>query len=209
MTATFSPTAARAYGVAAIVAPLLMLGSTLAFLGEKGINNGVVGGTIGVWSGFAFVVAFAGVYRMIEPRMPRVGPIFMVVTLIGFATGAAFNVQAMYLDAYGTDLLTDVTEGGVSGAPVLGAFAFLPWGWLVPVGLVATGVLLWRSRTAPVWSAALLAVYGVLFVIARPERIDALAVAADVLLLAAMLPIGVAMLRRPMVSEVMRTAPAE
>lgn len=206
-TPAFSPTAARVHGWAAILAPVLLLASTLAFIAEDGINDGVLGGTFGVWSTFAFVIAFAGVYRRIEPRLPRIGPIFMALTLVGFTAGTAFNVQAMYYGAYGTDLLADLSEGRLPGEPAVGVFAFLPWGLLVPVSLVATGILLWVSRAVPKWSAALLILGGVLFVASRPERIDVLAIIADVVLVAAMVPIGWALMRRrQMVSDVMTTA---
>ncbi|MGH3449399.1 MAG: hypothetical protein ACRDQW_01480 [Haloechinothrix sp.] len=203
---TFSPTAARVYGWATILAPVLLLASTLAFIAEDGINDGVGGGTVGVWSTFAFVIAFAGVYRMIEPRLPRVGPIFMALTLIGFTAGTAFNVQAMYYGAYGTDLLADLSEGRLPDAPAVGVFAFVPWGLLVPATLVATGILLWVSRTVPKWSAALLILGGVLFVASRPERINALAIVADLVLVAAMAPIGWTLVRRrQVVSDVIAT----
>lgn len=203
---TSSPMASRLFGLATIAAPLLLLASTVAFLNEDGINDGVVGGTVGVWSTIAFVIASAGIYRMIEVRAPRVGPVFGVIAMAGFTAGAAFNVQAMYFAAYDKDLLADISEGALPGVSAIGIFAFLPWGLLVPVTFVATGVLLWRTRTAPTWSAALLVLGGILFVASRPERIDLLAVACDVTLVLAMAPIGWSMLRRrPVVSEVLAT----
>lgn len=195
------------YGGAATLAPVLLLASTLAFIAEDGINDGVLGGTIGVWSTFAFVIAFSGVYRMIEPRLPRVGPIFMALTLIGFTAGTAFNIQAMYNGAYGTDLLADLTEGRLPDEPTVGVFAFLPWGLLAPMSMVATGILLWVSQVVPKWSAALLCLGGVLFVASRPERIEVVAIVADVVLVVAMVPIGWTLLRRrQMVSDVMAAA---
>lgn len=203
---TLSPTAARLFGLATIAAPLLLLGSTIAYINEDGINNGVVGGTIGVWSTIALTIAFAGLYRMIEVRAPRVGPVFGVIALAGLTAGTAFNVQSMYLAAYEKDLLSDITEGVLPGVSAIGFFAFLPWGWLAPVSFVATGILLWRTRTAPAWSAALLVLGGVLFIASRPERINLLAVACDITLVVALIPIGWSMLtRRPVVSEVMTT----
>lgn len=206
---TLSPTAARLFGLATIAAPLLLLGSTIAYINEDGINNGVVGGTIGVWSTIALVVAFAGLYRMIEERAPRVGPVFGSIALAGFTAGTAFNVQSMYLAAYEKDLLSDITAGA-PGVSAIGFFAFLPWGWLGPVSFVATGILLWRTRTAPTWSAALLVLGGVLFVASRPERINLLAVACDITLVLALIPIGWSMLTRGhVVSEgIATTTPA-
>lgn len=193
---TMSPVAARIHGLATIAAPLLLLASTIAFIYEGGINDGIVGGTIGVWSIFALVVGFAGIYRMIEPKAPRAAPFFMAASLVGFTAGVAFNVQAMYLNAYGTDLLDDISTGRLADAPAVGMFAFLPWGLLTPVGLVATGVLLWRTRVVPTWSAALLVLGGILFVASRPQRVEALALVADGTLVLALAPIGWSMLTR-------------
>jgi hypothetical protein len=66
--------------------------------------------------------------------------------------------------------------------------------------MVAMGILLWRTRVTPWWSGALLMAGGVLFVISRMERIDVLAVAADAVLLAALAPIGWALLTGTRVS---------
>ncbi|GAA0437198.1 hypothetical protein Acor_50060 [Acrocarpospora corrugata] len=201
---TMSPAASRVFGLATVAGPLLLLGSTIAFLTENGVNDGVLGGMIGLWSTFALAVAFTGIYRIIEPRAPRVGPIFGAVAVTGFTAGAAFNLQAMYLAVYGKDLLSDVMEGTLPDVPAHTFLAFLPWGWLVPLSLVATGILLWRTRLAPAWSAALLVLSGVLFISSRPARIDQLALACDIALVIALVPIGWSMLaRRRTVAEVL------
>jgi len=204
----FSPAASRVFGVATIAAPVLLLASTVAYLAEDGINDGVIGGMVGIWSAFALAVSFAGIYRMIESRAPRIGPIFGAIAIVAFTAGTVFNLQAMFTAAYGTDLLADVTEGGLPGVPSIAFLAFLPWGLLAPVSFVATGILLWRTRVVATWSAAALVLGGVLFVASRPQRIEPLAVACDVVLLVALVPIGWAMLaRRPVVAEVMRSEP--
>jgi hypothetical protein len=210
ISSTSSPSASRVFGLATIAGPVLLLGSTIAFLTENGINDGVIGGMIGIWSTFALAVAFVGIYRMIESRAPRIGPIFGAMALVGFTAGALFNLQAMYLAAYGNDLLTDAMEGTVPDVSALTFFAFLPWGWLAPVTFVATGILLWRTRTVPTWSAALLVLGGVLFISSRPARIEPLAIACDIALVLALVPIGWDMLgRRRVVADVMpSTAPA-
>ncbi|BCB89947.1 hypothetical protein [Phytohabitans suffuscus] len=200
---SMSPTASRVFGLCTIAAPLLLLASTIAYTTENGINDGVVGGVIGVWSVFALAVGFAGIYRLVEARAPRVGPVFGALALIGFAAGGLFNLQAVYLAAYGDDLLTDVTEGALPDVSALVFFAFLPWGWLAPVTFVATGVLLWRTRIVPTWQAALLVAGGVLFIASRPARVEPLAIACDVALVLALVPIGWSMLaRRRVVADV-------
>lgn len=204
-----SPAASRVFGLATVAGPLLLLGSTIAFLTENGINDGVIGGMIGIWSTFALAIAFVGIYRIVEPRAPRIGPIFGAIAVIGFTAGALFNLQAMYLAVYGKDLLSDLMEGALPDVPAFTFFAFLPWGWLVPVSLVATGVLLWRTRLVPNWSAALLVLGGVLFISSRPARIEPLAIACDIALVLALVPIGWSMLaRRRTVADVLPTASA-
>ncbi|TDO27519.1 hypothetical protein EV643_1563 [Kribbella sp. VKM Ac-2527] len=204
LSGTMGPTASRVFGLAAIAGPVLLLGSTIAFISENGINDGVIGGMIGIWSTFALAVAFTGIYRMIEPAAPRVGPIFGAIALVGFTAGALFNLQAMYLAAYGNDLLTDTMNGALPDVPAITFFAFLPWGWLAPLSFVATGILLWRTRTAPTWSAAMLVLGGILFIASRPARVAPLAIACDLALVLALAPIGWAMLaRRRVVADVM------
>lgn len=192
---TLSPFSARVFGIAAIAAPLLLLASTVAFATDgEGINDGVLGGTIGVWSAFAMAVALVGVLRLLEPRAPRAAPILTALAVTAFSAGVAFNVQAMYLASFDVDFLAEASEGTVEGSDAIGMLAFLPWGWFVPLSLVLTGVFLWRTRTASWWSGALLIVGGVLFVTARPARIEVVAMLGDAALVLALAPIGWAML---------------
>jgi hypothetical protein len=188
--------ARRAYGIAIIVAPVLMLLSTIAFITEgEGINEGVVGGTIGVWTAVAFVIAFIGIGRMLEPRSPRWGLAVTLLASVGFTTGVAFNVDAVFVGLIGPELDTAIDEAiDAGGTNLVGIFAFIPGGWFAPVSMVVAGIALWRSQIVPRWTGALLIVGGVLFVISRPERIDALAIVSDVVIIAALIPVGLAML---------------
>lgn len=192
---TLTPFSARVYGITAIAAPLLMLASTVAYTVEgEGINHGVLGGTIGVWSSFAMAIAFVGILRLLEPRAPLAAPILTVLTVTAFSAGVAFNVQAMYLASFGLDFLAEASEGSVEGTAAIGMLAFLPWGLFAPLSLVLTGIFLWRTRTVSWWSGALLIVGGVLFVTARPARIEVIAMIGDGALILALVPIGWAML---------------
>lgn len=196
MNDNLTPTVARITGVAAVLAPVLLLLSSVAYLTQGGgVNDGVLGGTIGVWATIALVVASVGITRLAEPRAPRAAAVVLLVALAGFTAGAAFNVQAIYLAKYGNDFLADVTEGSSEGGDWIGFFAFLPWGWMAPLGFVLMGWLLWRTRVVPTWTAALLVLGGVLFVAGRPARIDVLVVATDVVLVVALASIGMRLLR--------------
>lgn len=181
-----SPTTTRITGVAAILAPILMLASTVAFVTEgNGINDGKAGGAIGVWSCFAFLLAFAGLYRVLEPAAPRAAPILFAVAAIGSAAGVGFNVDALLAAEFGRDAVDAASE-----ASALSMLAYLPWGLFFPIGVVATGILMRRTGTFPGRAAVLVVAGGVLFVASRPSRLEPLAVAADCVLVLGFVPIG-------------------
>ncbi len=181
-----SATTTRITGLAAILAPILLLASTLAYVtGGNGINDGKAGGAIGVWSCFAFLLAFAGLYRVLEPSAPRAAPILFAVATIGSAAGVGFNIDALLAAEFGREAVDAATE-----ASALSMLAYLPWGLFFPIGVVATGILMRRTGTFPGRSAALVAAGGVLFVASRPSRVDPLAVAADCVLILGFVPIG-------------------
>lgn len=190
-------------GTAAILGPVLLLLSTVAYItAGGGINDGVLGGTIGVWSCICLAIATIGICRLAEPLAPRAAPIVNVVALTGWLGGVAFNVQAMYLDHAGTDLLADAGEGRGDGI-WYAFFAFLPWGWMAPFGFILMGWLLWRTRVVPAWVGGLLALGGVLFVAGRPERIDVVAVTTDVVLTVALAAVGLRLLQEARRSPVL------
>lgn len=175
---------------AAIAAPILLLASTVAYITDGGgINDGVVGGTIGVWSCLAFVLAFTGIHRALEPHSPRAAPILMAVTVLGCAAGVGFNIDAILAEAFGRDAVDTALEDHP-----FALLAYLPWGWCFPAGLIGTGVLMWRTRVVSRLTAGLVAAGGLLFVSSRPARVDALAVLGDVVLVLALVPIGWALL---------------
>lgn len=181
---------ARITGIAAIIAPILLLASTLAYvLDGNGINDGHLGGTIGVWSCLALLLAMIGIYRVLEPATPRGGPIMLTVVVIGVAAGVGFNVDGILAAEFGQGALDIFPE-----ETPIALLAFLPWGWFLPIGMVGTGILMWRTRTFPKATAVLVALGGIVFVTSRPARIDALAVFGDCLLILGLAPIGWALL---------------
>ncbi|MGD9529129.1 hypothetical protein [Pseudonocardia sp.] len=189
--AVLSPTAARIHGWAVILGPLLLLASTLAFLTEGGVNAGALGGVIGVWSVFTLAIGFVGLHRLLEPLAPRAAPVVLAIGLIGFTAGAAFNLLAV-VEAPPATAPVAFDAAVVNHGPFV-LLALLPWGWFAPLTFVLTGILLLRTGLAARWSALLMVVAGLLFLVGRPARIDAVALAADVALVVAMVPLGWAM----------------
>jgi hypothetical protein len=189
---TLSPFAARAFGLALIIAPLLLLASTIAYIteGEK-INHGVLGGTIGVWSVFAIGFAMVGLFRMLEPHAPRASIILTLMIVMVVAGGTAFNIQGIFVALYDVDFMNDTA---ITGSDTIAILAFLPWGLFMPITMIATGVVLWRTRAVARPVAILFAAAGILFVASRPEQINVLAIFSDLVFLAAMAPLGWAVL---------------
>jgi hypothetical protein len=188
--AVMSPLAARVYGVAAFLGPLLLLAATIGFIVEgEGINHGVLGGTIGVWSAFTMIIAMMGVLRLLEVNRPRAAPILTILAVSGFAAGSAFDVEAAFRAMVpGFDDAVNASVDDGSGA--IAIFMFIPWGWFAPLSLILLGIFLWRSRTSPWWTGALMIAGGVLFVVGQMERVGLLAAVSNVVLLLAFAPIG-------------------
>lgn len=135
----------RLLAVAAIAGPIVFLLSDVAYISAgNGINNGVLGGTIGVWSVFLLGWAFLGIVRALEPVAPRGALTLLVLAVPMIAGGAAFNVNAIHVDHFGNDFI-DTADGGAA----IGALAFLPWGWFAPASFVVAGIFVWRTGIAP------------------------------------------------------------
>ncbi len=180
----------RLLALAAVVAPVVFLLSDVAYLTDgNGINNGVLGGTVGVWSVFLLGWAFLGISRALETVAPRGALTLLVLAVPMVAGGAAFNVNAIHWDHFGNDFMSAADEAAV------GVLAFLPWGWFAPLSFVVAGTFVWRTAIAPRWAGAITALAGLLFISARPAQIDALAIACDVVMVLGMVPIGLALLR--------------
>lgn len=98
---------------------------------------------------------------------------------------------------------TFVNDPDLDGADLIGILAYLPWGWMPPLGLILMGWLLWRTKVVATWAAGPLALGGVLFVTGRPARIGAIVITTDVVLTVALVTIGMQILRqaRPAVTS--------
>lgn len=191
---TLTPFAARVFGVVVIIAPLLGLASSVAFVTVgDGINEGLLGGVLGIWSAFALAVALVGVLRMLEGRAPRAAPVLTVFAVVSAAAAVGIQLDYLIQHEIGPELNEAVNQALTDSDLV--AIAILP-GLLLPLTLVAIGIFLWRTRTTPRWTGALLAAGGALFIVAFPASIASLALATDGILVLALVPIGWSMITR-------------
>ncbi|MFC7406255.1 hypothetical protein [Georgenia alba] len=179
---------------AVVLAPIVFLAGDVAYIvAGNGVNDGVLGGTVGVWSCFLLGWAFVGLARCLAACAPRGSLALLVLALPAVCAGAGFNVNALHRAQFGNDF-PEAAFTDPAGA--IGVLAFVPWGWFAPAAFVLTGVLVWRTRIGPRWAAALTTAGGLLFISARPVAIDPLVVVADLTLVLGLVPIGIAMLAR-------------
>lgn len=185
-----APPLPRLFGVALISGTALMLVSTLLYVATgEGVNHGVVGGTVGIWSCFAMVLGYLGLARSFESPAPRASLVLTVLAVVGLMTGYGYNLEGIHLAHLGADIWSEPFDDAI------GYLAFDPWGLFLPLALLLTGFLVWRTRLYARWTAAPLVLGGLLFVPSREAGVDALAVVADLLLLAGLVPLGVSLIQ--------------
>jgi hypothetical protein len=179
------PASVRPLGVALIAAPVLLLASTLAYITGNGFNGDDVGGAVQVYALAAMAVAMVAATRLLEDAMPRAATALLVVGLFGCAGGVAYGVDSIAVEHFGASL--EAASTGVFVLQVLGLFFPLSW--------IGIGVATARTGVASAWAGYATALGGLLFPLSRIPRIEPLAVVADVLLIAGLAGLGVAVLQ--------------
>lgn len=175
---------------AAVVGPVAMLASTIAFVANgAGISEGEAAGAIQVWAAIAYGVALAGLARALARSAPRAAA---AVTALGIA--GACGTAAYGMDAIGQAVL----DGDVYASPAV-PFALRIPGLLFPLALLVLGVAVARSAAAgrarlAAWA---LVAGAVLFPVGRIADLAPLALVTDVALLGALPAVAVTLLSRP------------
>jgi hypothetical protein len=196
MTATLSPTTtyapvtavstptdptARLFRVAAVVGPLFLLASSVAWLG--GDDQAELRGILTFWAMPFLALAAYGVAGRLQGSSPVGRAVVTALVAIGSCAGAGFATEISMVEHFGVERLME--HDTPSAFLALG----LP-GPMFPLGLVLLGFLSFRHRTLPRAQALLLAAGGVLFPLSRIPQVAPLAVVTDVLLLAALAPVA-------------------
>ena len=182
---TSSPVA-RLQGAALVAAPVLLAASTVAYGAEGGIGYSQVGGAIQLYAMAAFPLGLLGLVRRLEGPLPRAAALLSAMVIFGAVGGVAFAIDAVHGAVH--------PEAPLENLPLAPSFLHLP-GLTFPLGLIGVGLALARSGVAPRWSGYALAVGGVLFPMSRIPSIVPLALGADLFILAALAPLGWALLR--------------
>lgn len=190
----------RTTGLAVIVAPLLLLASTLAYVANgQGLSEGEAAGAIQIWAFIAFGVAVVGLARAVEAHAPRAGAVLSVLGIVGAAGGVAYGMDSIQVA---------VLDGSIAQSSVTPFALRLP-GLAFPLSFAALGVLLARHHLVPVTAGYGLAIGAVLFPVSRIPDVAALAIAADVLVVVSMAAIGLHLLASRRSAAVAGRSPTE
>jgi hypothetical protein len=162
---------------------MLLLASTVGFIVEgEGMNSGEVAGAVQVWAFIGFALAAVALTERMASVAPRARATLLALALAGVAGGVGYGVDAIQAALNDTTSIQEMDS-------VAASFALQVPGILFPLSFAAIGVALARTRSAPAWAAWLLVIGALLFPMSRIPDIEALAVAADVLLLLALVAI--------------------
>lgn len=185
-----STAAVRLTSVAALVAPVLMAASTVAYvIGDEGFEQGQAGGVLMIWSAIAYAIALPGLARVLEHRSTGGFVFASIAGVVGSVGTALYAFDGIHLSASGAS----VADLDTATVPL----ALRIPGLFFPLTLLVLGVLLVRHHVVPLAAGALLAVAGLLFPVSRIGDLAALALGVDVLAL-----VGLALIVRAIGPEV-------
>lgn len=173
----------KLFGAAMVLAPLILLASTIVSVTGNGLGEDATGGIIQVYAMAGFLLVTIGLTQLCEDVVPRAAAVLTLLGTLGAAAGVGYGINAIYTDIGTLDLNNDV-EG--LAAPLA---LQLP-GILFPLALLALGLTVYRARVQPRWCGLAIALGAVLFPVSRVGSVDVLAPVPDVLFLLGLAPLG-------------------
>ncbi len=168
-----------------IAAPALLAVSSVAYAAGTGFSADQLGGTLQVYAMAVYPLALLGLTRRLERVRPRAAAVLSAIAVLGTAGGVTFGVDAVHAAVH--------PEGPMREFSVAPAILFIP-GLFFPLAFIGIGIALAQSGAAPRWAGYGLALGGVLFPLSRIPRVIELALASDLLIFAALAPLGWALL---------------
>jgi len=180
----------RLFAGAMLLGPLLLLGSSVAFVAGGGLNNDELGGALQVYAFVALTVVAIGIARAVERTLPRASAALLAFAVLGCGAGIGFGIDSIHAALPGGTGLEDADSAA-------GTLALFVPGAIFPLSFAALGVALWRARVSPKASGPLLVAASLLFPIANIPDSEAIAVTANALFVVALWPLGITWLRQP------------
>jgi hypothetical protein len=175
----------RVQAGAMVLAPLLLLVGSLTTLPDDNFSESVPQGVLQLFAFGMFFLAFAGLARKIAPVLPRAAAALLVAGAIAAQAGTAFGMvviaRAKGLELQGGDALE---------------IAFNAPGALFPLTVLGFGLCLLRTKIAPAWAGAGLALGGLAFPVSRIGVIGEVALVADLLMLISLTAVAIALVSR-------------
>jgi hypothetical protein len=174
----------RVAGTATIVGPLLMLGSTVAWLVDAEATRSI----LLMWGVIGFGLTTVGFAFRLRDASPVGAGVVLALGVISACAGGGYAAEAAIVEHFGIERMND--QSTLMTALVLQ----LP-GLTFPLSLLAAALASWRARLLAPAHAGLLTLGAILFPASRLPELPGLAVVGDSLLLLALVPIGLAVLR--------------
>ena len=167
------------FGVCMILAPILLLVSSVAF----NLVGDTLGGGVLVYASFVFIPAVLGLTGLLWERVPRLAVALRLLAIFGCVGGACFGAVEAFVGAVAQTGASEATVADLVALYNSGLLFLDPLGFSFPLSMIALGITLWRTRTVPAWAGIVLILAGVAFPIGRVSTIYVLYPVADVLFL--------------------------
>ena len=177
----------RLVTTATVIAPVLLVVSSLFWAADNGEARAITG----MWGAIGFAIVFVGFSRRLEPTMPGGATALLAIGVIGASAGVAFNLEAAVVDLFGVERLTE-QQGEVSAWAMLR----VP-GLLFPAALLSLAIMAWKAKLFSPVQASVLAAGAICFPLGRIPEIPELGIAADTLLVLALVPAAFSAVRSP------------
>lgn len=155
--------------------------------------------TVVLWAAFVcFVPAIFALADLARRGAPALAMAGLASALVGTMAGAAmqvlFRTRAVLEGAAIDPAARAAAMGAIEGSAPLALSTLVP-GLFFPIGLLVLAIALHRARAVPVWSAALLGLGAVLFPVGHAAGLVPALIGGDLVLLAALAPIGASLFR--------------
>ena len=170
----------RLFGASMIVAPALLLVSTLAYIAGGGLEEARSGGVIQIFAMGLWILVVMGLSRLLEPSSPRAAVLLAVIGALGVTGGIAYGMDSIHVAVTGQSA-EDMGYAALS--------LYVP-GLLFPASMIGFGAALSRVNVVPRWAALTILLAGILFPVSRIGSIEPLALVVDSIFVLALAPIG-------------------
>ena len=183
----------RVYGLALIIAPLL-LGLSTFFWGVG--TSGYVGGAIQVYALLMWIPAMLGLLTLLRVPMPRFSVWAVLLVCWVCIGGNNYGMEGIFVSRFapaGADAVQIAELRNVVG--VAGIFVLNLPGLAFPLTLILFAFFLWHTESVSPLQALLLGLGAIAFPISRITHIAMIAHLADLLLLVGAGGIGLQLLR--------------